>query len=272
MKLLNGSELADYVKERQARQVRALRQAKKILPKLAIIQTVDTPVVNTYMRLKKSYGEDILIDVDVYNIPQSDALGLIQQLNEDESVYGTIVQLPLADVSQTDELVNAVAREKDVDGLARETDFDPATPIAINWLLAGYNVNLKGSKLAVVGQGRLVGAPLANMWQKSGYDVTTFDDTSTNMASELPEYDVIVSAAGVPGLITSAMVKDGATVVDAGTASEGGKIVGDVADEVRERDDIKITPVKGGVGPLTVAALFENVIKAAMSRDAAKLS
>lgn len=101
------------------------------------------------------------------------------------------------------------------------------------------------------------------VWQGSGYDVTVFDETSHDMHDRLSQFDVIVTATGVPGLITSNDVKDGAVVVDAGTASEKGKIVGDVADEVREREDIMITPVKGGVGPLTVAALFDNVIRAA---------
>ncbi len=110
--------------------------------------------------------------------------------------------------------------------------------------------------------GRLVGAPLAKMWTNSGYIVTTFDEDNGDL-STLVDYDIIVTATGVAGLITPAMVKQGAVVVDAGTASEHGKIVGDVSSDVRERDDISITPVRGGVGPLTVAALFDNVITAA---------
>lgn len=263
MKILNGSELAGFIKERQAKQVRALRQAHHVVPRLAIIQTIDSPVIDMYVGLKKRYGEDILIEVEPYKIDQDQLLGVVERLNGDSSVHGIIIQLPLADESQTQTAVDAVAGEKDVDGLGSNATLDPATPLAISWLLAGYNVDLAGKRIAIVGNGRLVGAPLAKMWTGNGYDVTVFDENSQDMHDRLPEFDVIVSATGVPGLIRSADVKDGAVIVDAGTASENGKIVGDVADEVRQREDVSITPVKGGVGPLTVAALFDNVIQAA---------
>lgn len=266
MRILNGRDLADFVKERQARQVRGLRQAHGVAPRLAIVQTIDSPVIDTYVRMKRAYGDDILVDVDVHKVPQEQAADKIRELNDDDSVYGIIVQLPLENPAETDVLVNLVAPEKDIDGLRDDSPFDPATPMAIDWLLVGYNIELRGKRVAIVGHGRLVGAPLERMWLRSGYDVTVFDDTSTDMAEQLPEYDVIVTATGVPGLITSSMLKTGATVVDAGTASEQGKIVGDVAADVRARDDLKITPEKGGVGPLTVAALFDNVIRAAQKR------
>jgi methylenetetrahydrofolate dehydrogenase (NADP+) / methenyltetrahydrofolate cyclohydrolase len=266
MKLLNGSELASYIKERQARQVRALRQAWQVLPRLAIVQTVDNPVIDTYVRLKKRYGEDILIDVEAYKLTEPEAITKIKELNTDASVHGIIVQLPLADDSYTDEIVNAVAPEKDVDGLGVNATLDPATAMAINWLLVGYNVELKGKKIVIVGRGRLVGAPLAKMWQSSGFDVTVVTRGTENTEAILHEADIIVTAAGVPGLIRSEMLKIGAVVVDAGTASEGGLIRGDVDPEVyAHRDDITITPVKGGVGPLTVTALFDNVIRAAQA-------
>lgn len=263
LKSLNGSELAEFIKVRQAKQVRALRQAQRIFPRLAIIQTIDSPVIDMYVGLKKTYGEDILVDVDVYKLDQAQLPGAVERLNADPSTHGIIIQLPLADTSQTQASVDAVDPAKDVDGLGANATLDPATPLAINWLLAGYNVELVGKKIAIVGNGRLVGEPLARMWQGNGYDVTVYDEHSTDMHEQLPVYDIIVSATGVPGLIKSADVKDSAVIVDAGTASEKGKIVGDVAEEVRAREDITITPIKGGVGPLTVAALFDNVIQAA---------
>lgn len=263
MKLLNGSELAGYIKERQARQVRALRQAHHVFPKLAIVQTIDDPVIDTYVRLKKRYGEDILIDVEQHKVDQVDALKTIEQLNADGSVHGIIVQLPLEEPSETEKLVNAVSPHKDVDALGEKPDFDPATPMAINWLLAGYNVQLMNRKIAIVGNGRLVGKPLAKMWQNSGFDVTVIDSSTPNMEEIIHASDVIVTAAGAPGIITNEMLAPESVVVDAATASEDGKIVGDVADDVRERHDLTITPVKGGVGPLTVTALFDNVIRAA---------
>lgn len=263
MKLLNGTELADYVKERQAKQVRALRQSWRVIPRLTVVQTVNSPVIDTYVRMKRIYGDDILVDVQINKVTSSELMATIQRLNGDETVHGIIIQLPLEDDSQTDAAVNAVAPEKDVDGLGTGTLFTPATPMAIDWLLVGYNIELTAKKIAIVGNGRLVGAPLSVLWQATGYDVTVFDDTSSDVDIRLRQFDVIVSATGVPGLIKSDSVKIGAVVVDAGTASEHGKIVGDVAADVRTRDDLIITPEKGGVGPLTVAALFENVIQAA---------
>ncbi|HUO61920.1 MAG TPA: bifunctional 5,10-methylenetetrahydrofolate dehydrogenase/5,10-methenyltetrahydrofolate cyclohydrolase [Candidatus Bathyarchaeia archaeon] len=266
MKLLKGRDLADFIKERQARQVRALRQAHGVYPKLAIVQTIDSSVIDMYVRSKRAYGDDILIDVEVYKVDQAKLMGVIERLNGDPSVHGIIVQLPLADESATQAAVDAVAPAKDVDGLGSGAVLDPATPLAINWLLAGYNVELAaGKKIAIVGNGRLVGAPLSRMWQASNYDVTVFDEHSLDMHAQLPQFDVIVTATGVAGLITSSDVKHGAVVVDAGTASEQGKIVGDAAPDLREREDITITPEKGGVGPLTVTMLFDNVIRAAQA-------
>ena len=144
-------------------------------------------------------------------------------------------------------------------------DFVPATAQAINWLLAGYNISLEGKKVAVIGQGRLVGAPLSKMFEKSGVTVSKLDEfNSEEMVKTLKDFDVVITAVGKPGLITSEMLKSKAVVVDAGTASEDGEIKGDVSDEVRKnRKDLTITPVKGGVGPLTVASLIDNVIVAA---------
>jgi methylenetetrahydrofolate dehydrogenase (NADP+) / methenyltetrahydrofolate cyclohydrolase len=261
MKILNGADLADFIKERQARQVRALRQASHVYPKLAIVQTSDDPVIDSYVSLKRRYAADVLIDVEYYKIAQVELLATISKLNNDESVHGIIIQLPLANLDDTQTAVDAVAGSKDVDGLGSAAEFDPATPVAIDWLVNGYNVDVKQKKIAIVGAGRLVGAPLAKLWRGAGYDVTVFDNSSD--ITELNKYELIVSATGTPGLITSQLVQPGAVVVDAGTASEHGKIVGDVADDVRERDDVTITPQKGGVGPLTIAALFDNVIRAA---------
>lgn len=154
-----------------------------------------------------------------------------------------------------------ISPEKDVDGLASDV-FEPATAVAIDWLLAGYNVELVGKKIAVVGQGLLVGKPLAKRWKNSSLDVKTFDEQNAEeMRETLSNFDVVVTAVGKAGLISSEMLKQKAVVVDAGTSSENGVIKGDVAEEVREnRQDLTITPKIGGVGPLTVAALIDNVI------------
>jgi len=263
VKSLNGSELAGFIKERQAHEVRGLRQAHGVEPKLAIIVTVEHPAIEIYMRMKQRYGDDILIDVDVHRVKQREAKALIKQLNKDESVHGIIVQLPLEDPSQTDEIVDEVAPEKDVDALGKNATLDPATPLAIMWLLAGYNVELNGKKIVLVGRGKLVGAPLERIWKETGYDVEVVDSKTPDKKAVIEQADIIVTATGKPGLVTSDMIKEGAVVVDAGVAGEQGKTVGDLAPDVYERDDLTITPTKGGVGPLTICALFENVIRAA---------
>lgn len=262
MRELNGSELAGFIKERQAKQVRALRQAWHINPRLAIVTDVENPVIETYMRLKQRYGADILIDVEIHRVPAGGALEVIQELNNRDDVQGIILQLPISNPEQTEELLESIREDKDVDGLRKKAIFQAATPTAISWLLVGYGVDLKNKKVAIVGRGRLVGAPLEKMWLKSGVDVTVFEKGDD--LSQLINYDIIVSAAGVPGLIKSQMIKTKTVVVDAGTASENGKIVGDVSEEVRQRNDVIITPKKGGVGPLTVSALFDNVITACL--------
>lgn len=262
MRELNGSELAGFIKERQAKQVRALRQAWHINPRLAIVTDVENPVIETYMRLKQRYGADILIDVEIHRVPAGGALEVIQELNNRDDVQGIILQLPISNPEQTEELLESIREDKDVDGLRKKAIFQAATPTAINWLLAGYGVDLKGKKVAIVGRGRLVGAPLEKMWLKSNVDVTVFEKGDD--LSQLINYDIIVSATGVPGLIKGQIIKTKTVVVDAGTASENGKIVGDVSEEARQRNDVIITPKKGGVGPLTVSALFDNVITACL--------
>lgn len=262
MKILNGSELAAYIKQRQIHQVRALRQAHGIAPKLAIVVTIDNPVIDVYMRLKKAYGADILVDVDVHRVKQTEVKELLNTLSNDDSVQAVIVQLPLENPDETDEIVNLVAPDKDVDALGKDAKFDPATPMAIMWLLSGYNVELKGKKVLLIGRGKLVGAPLEELLLASGIDVQVADRETKDLAALTQEADAIITAAGSPAILFPDMIKEGAIVVDAGVASEDGKTVGDVAQEVYERDDLTITPVKGGVGPLTVCALFENVIRA----------
>ena len=284
-KLLDGRELAGFIKERQAHVVRGMR-SRKVFPKLVIVRDSDNPVIVKYVNLKKRYGEDIgveVVDQKIDAVSSTNALEaakkVILDANEDPSVSGIIVQLPLTGTSYTDEIVNLIAPEKDVDGLnqaietktnahgdnpklAQKRKFESATATAINWLLAGHGIDLPGKRVALVGYGRLVGQPLKRIFDNSGVSADVFRHDSD--LSKLADYDVIISATGVPHLITSDMVSGGAVVVDAGTASEDGVLVGDVDDAVRERSDLSaITPKTGGVGPLTVGVLFEDVIQAA---------
>ncbi len=209
------------------------------------------------MQLKQRYGEDIRIDVEVIKINKDNVEAELKKAAENPAISGIIIQLPLAEVDMS--ILDLIPLEKDVDGLRGQTD--TATAMAIHWLLTGYNIELNDKKLAIVGHGKLVGAPLEKMWRESKYDVTVFDKGDD--INQLINYDLIVTATGVPGLIKNEMLKQGAIVVDAGTASEGGVIKGDLDESVREtRNDLTVTPKIGGVGPLTVAMLFENVIRA----------
>ena len=171
--------------------------------------------------------------------------------------------MPIIDKAKTDELTDLIAPEKDVDGLSKNGKFDSATATAINWLLTGYDIKLDGKKIAIVGHGKLVGAPLERMFKDSHLDVTIFNrgDDLNNLIN----YDIVITATGVPGLIKSSMLRPGVVIVDAGTTSENGVIVGDVEESARTRDNLEaITPKTGGVGPLTVTCLFDHVIQATL--------
>ena len=190
----------------------------------------------------------------------------IDRANNDPHIHGIIIQLPLNDPSQTDAIVRRIAPAKDVDGLSGpQAAYTPATAQAIDWLLAGYNISLDDKQLAIIGRGRLVGAPLERLWRDRGLTVTVCDRQTPNTTEIIAASDVIVTATGQPHLITADMVKTGAVVVDAGTASEGGVIVGDVDPSLRERSDVTLTPEKGGVGTLTIAVMIDHVIQAAQA-------
>lgn len=263
MKLLNGAEIAEFITERQAKQVRALRQARKILPKLAIISCDNSPIITKYITLKQGYGADILIDVEQYNTSQADVKELIKKLNIDTTVHGIIVQLPLPDPAQTDEIVNLITPQKDVDALSADSQYDSATPLAITWLISGYNIDLRGKNIVIVGQGRLVGLPLKKLLESSSLQPKVVDENTKDSATIFADADIIITAVGKAGLITADMVPLDCVVIDAGLTSEKGVLKGDLADDVYLRDDLTITPKIGGVGPLTIAALFDNLIRAA---------
>ena len=258
MKILDGSELAGFIKERQAHEVRSLKSK----PKLLIIRDSDNPVIMKYVGLKIKYGKDLGINVEDFYAQNSAAITTkIQSANTDPTISGIIIQLPLTDKSRTETLCNLIAPQKDVDGLGANAKYDSATATAINWLLTGYDINLRNSRIAIIGRGKLVGAPLYRMFTNSGYNVELFHRGSD--LTKLKDFDIIISATGVPGLVSDSLVKPGAVLVDAGTASENGILKGDLADGIRSRTDLAaITPTTGGVGPLTIACLYDHVIRA----------
>lgn len=268
---LNGAELAAFIKERQLKQVRNLRQEYKVVPKLLIVKSESaSSIIDTYVRMKQRYADDIAIDVEVVSVSEATIPDVIAKANFDSNIHGIIVQLPLSNTSQIHTLLNKILSKKDVDGLGDSAAFPSATAEAIDWLLTGYNIELSGKRIALLGRGRLVGAPLEKMWGARGYDLAVYDITSGDTRERLRESDIIVTATGVPGRLTSADVAEGTVVVDAGTASENGVIVGDMSADLQARKDVTMTPAKGGVGPLTIAVLFDHVIQAAL-KSAGKL-
>jgi methylenetetrahydrofolate dehydrogenase (NADP+)/methenyltetrahydrofolate cyclohydrolase len=262
MTLLTSKDIVAAIQARQAQEVAELLSTGMPQPKLAIICTLDHPASDVYMRKKKRYGEHLQAAVDIHRVAQDEVPDLLSQLNNDPQVHGIIIQLPLERPEETDVLLHMIAPHKDVDGLGSQAAFEPATPLAILWLLAGYDIDLQDKKVLLIGRGKLVGAPLERMLLEDGVDVAVANSKTLDLRAEALKANVIITATGRPGILAADMVAPGTVVVDAGVAGEGGKTVGDVAPDIYMRDDLTITPAKGGVGPLTVCALFENVIKA----------
>lgn len=265
-KELSGAELVSFIKERQAKQVRNLKQEHHVAPRLAVVMhTGAGDVSELYVRMKQRYADDVGIMVDIHRVQEDQLINSIEKLNSDSNIHGIIVQLPLLNVSQTQAVCDSIDSNKDVDGLGAGAKFASATAEAIDWLLAGYNIDLADKEIAVVGHGKLVGKPLVDLWVSQGHEPRIVDVDTPDREAILRASDVIVSAVGLPGVLRTRDVKSGAVVVDAGTASEGGQVVGDAEQALRARNDITITPVKGGVGPLTIAVLFDHVIQAALT-------
>lgn len=260
LQFISGKEIADKKEINHALRVQDLKE-KGIVPKLAILQTISSSVIDTYVRVKKTYAEKIGIQVEHYNVGPEEIGQLIEKLNADSHTHGIIVQLPLREDLDQEKILNLVTKGKDVDGLALGSNFVPPTVQSILWLMDAYILDLQTKKVALVGKGRLVGASLEKELLKQGIIPRVF--TKEDSLQTLSEYNVVVSATGIPSLLTNTHIQSNAYVFDAGTAEENGAIHGDAADELYLRDDISITPTKGGVGILTVRALFENVLRAA---------
>ena len=269
--LLKAEPIADVIKQKQATQVKRL-QAQDITPTLAIILANQDPASAAFVRAKQRYGAEVGVNVDIYDITSSNLEPIIKQLNQNQDVHGVIVQLPLPKDINTEKILNLLAPAKDVDGLGKQSKFQPAAVKAILWMLDGYKIALTNKNVTIVGQGRLVGKPLykilrANLpaGRQAHKKVSAYDEHTKELEKKIKTADVIISATGQPGLIKPTMVKAGSVVIDAGTAEAGGKLVGDADPELYKRNDIKISPVPGGIGPLTVAALFDNLLKATSS-------
>lgn len=230
---------------------------------LAVFLVGDDPASLAYVRVKEKRAQNLGIHFKLYSfqkiVSESKVIELIEELNLDDDINGIIVQLPLPEEFDVDKVLKKISPEKDIDGFFSEK-FTPPTALAIMEILNYYHIELTGKKVVIVGFGRLVGKPLAKLLEKQG--IKPFICTSnSDIASETGDADVIISATGMPNLIKPEMIKDGAVVIDAGTAESHGKIHGDVDPAVFAKV-FAYTPTPGGVGPVTVACLMKNLVEA----------
>ncbi|MCA9349895.1 bifunctional 5,10-methylenetetrahydrofolate dehydrogenase/5,10-methenyltetrahydrofolate cyclohydrolase [Candidatus Saccharibacteria bacterium] len=260
MQLLSKT-IVDQIKLRQITRIQELDHR----PKLCVLVANQDSVIESYLRIKASYGREIGVEVLVDRIKYDQIEAKILEYNQSD-YDGIVLQLPIdfdGEEDRTDYLLNLVEPTKDIDGLNDQGLFVPPTVMAISRLLDFSEIILGNQiqNVTVVGQGRLVGAPLVRYLESQGVGVTTVDDRD-KLGQIIRQSQVIVSAVGNPELIESKWIQPGAIMIDAGTSDDQGAIYGDVDSEALDRDDIYITPPKGGVGPLTVAMLFDNLIKA----------
>jgi methylenetetrahydrofolate dehydrogenase (NADP+)/methenyltetrahydrofolate cyclohydrolase len=259
---IETSDLARYVKERHRQTVRKL-SAKPIL---AILVTGDEAASTSFIRAKRRYGEDIGVEVVVEAVKTpTQATKQIKAWNDQSSITGIVVQLPLPATFDADQVIARIAPVKEVDGLGAKSQYEPATARAIMWILTSLGLNLKESTICVVGQGRLVGAPVSAMLEASGAKVRRCDIKTKDLAAKTKAADIVISGVGHPRLIKRSMLGDDAVVIDAGTSEAAGKLAGDVDPSLYDDPSIRVTPVPGGVGPMTVAALFDNLLIAAQA-------
>lgn len=270
MRYLDGREVAGYLQAKHLKDVRRLKQAYRLNPKLAIVtvqQTDEEHVNNVYLKLKQDYGQNIGTEVIIRRTDEDQLLGLIEELNQNETVQGIVLQLPLKTDSLTEPACRTITPVKDIDGL-NETGqlFDSATATAVYWLLTSYNVDLSNKDILIVGQGKLVGKPLGRIFTKLNltFEVMVEEDCDLD---RLKEKQVIITATGQAGLIKSEHLSPRTVVVDAGVSYRNGRLIGDVDPAVYDlRDDLVITLVRGGLGPLTIAVLYENLVRACLQK------
>ncbi len=274
--ILDGKELSKKIREDMEREVESYLSAGLRKPGLAVILVGDDPASQIYVKNKINACRKVGIESFFYHLKESittqELLDLIAELNSREEVDGILVQLPLPEHIDQKEVILSISPEKDVDGfhpqnmgklVARMKDgFIPCTPLGIDLLLSNYGVDLKGKDVVIVGAGFIVGRPLSLLMLWRDATVTVCHIHTADLKKHTLGADVLVSATGVPHLIKEDMVREGAVVVDVGISKINGRIVGDVDFERVKGKASAITPVPGGVGPMTVTALLMNTLKA----------
>ena len=272
--LMDGAALAARMRGEVGEEVAELGHVG-----LATVLVGDDPASDVYIRLKHKAAEAAGIEAVDHRLPavttEDDLLSLVRQLNEDEQIDGILVQTPLPEQIDEAHVMRTIDPIKDVDGLhpfnagqlylGRQT-FVPATPLGVMHLLTEYRVQVAGARAVVVGRSPLVGKPMAMLLLQANATVTICHSRTDDLARHTLDADLLVAAVGLPGVITADMVKQGATVVDVGITRVEGGLVGDVEADVAEVAAL-LTPVPGGVGPMTIATLLGNAVRAARYRQ-----
>lgn len=273
MILLDGKFVANKLKQRIKNEVDMLT----VKPGLAVISIGNDPASQLYVKLKRKICDELNIHVDEYHfendVTQEEILDLIDKLNESELIHGILVQTPVPYHLNILEIFNRISPDKDVDGFNPENAgklaqgqeaFVPCTPLGIIHILEEYNIDIEGKNCVVVGRSNIVGRPMAQLLINANGTVTVCHSKTKDIEKITKLADVLIVAVGKPHFIKAEMIKDGAVVVDVGINRIAGtnKIVGDVDFENAKDKCSFISPVPGGIGPMTIITLMENLLKA----------
>ncbi|EMJ9229795.1 bifunctional methylenetetrahydrofolate dehydrogenase/methenyltetrahydrofolate cyclohydrolase FolD [Staphylococcus aureus] len=278
-KILDGKQIAKDYRQGLQNQVEALKE-KGFTPKLSVILVGNDGASQSYVRSKKKAAEKIGMISEIVHLEETateeEVLNELNRLNNDDSVSGILVQVPLPKQVSEQKILEAINPGKDVDGFhpinigklyIDEQTFVPCTPLGIMEILKHADIDLEGKNAVVIGRSHIVGQPVSKLLLQKNASVTILHSRSKDMASYLKDADVIVSAVGKPGLVTKDVVKEGAVIIDVGnTPDEDGKLKGDVDYDAVKEIAGAITPVPGGVGPLTITMVLNNTLLAEKMR------
>lgn len=274
--IINGKELAQKIRGELKQEVEQLRK-KGIVPKLAVIMVGDNKASEVYVRNKSKACNELGIEFEEFlrdeSTTQEELISLIDELNQRKDIHGILLQSPIPEHLDIREAFNRIDYKKDVDGFhpinvgklsIGEDSFISCTPYGVIKMLEAYNIPIEGKRAVVIGRSNIVGKPLVQCLLNKNATVTICHSKTQNIADVVREADIVIAALGKPKFVTADMVKEGAVVIDVGiNRNEEGKLVGDVDFENVEKKASYITPVPGGVGPMTIAMLMNNVVKAA---------
>ena len=279
MEIIDGKELAGTIRTELKQEVENIKK-KGFQPKLAVIMVGEDKASAVYVRNKSKACNEVGVEYEEFLLPTETTmdklLGLIETLNQDTNIGGILLQSPIPKHLDIDEAFRAIDPGKDVDGfhpvnvgkLSLNQDcFVSCTPFGIIKMLETYHVPIEGKHAVIIGRSNIVGKPLIQCLLNKNATVTICHSKTQNLEEVTKQADILIAAIGKPEFVTANMVKEGATVIDVGiNRTEDGKLVGDVNFEEVSKKASYITPVPGGVGPMTVAMLMTNVVKAAKNR------